>query len=63
MMKKQILSIMLILCMALTLLPVPASAVTVNALHRVINAGAEFSPYPDQPPSGYIPYGTNIIAF
>lgn len=60
-MKKQLLSIMLVLCMVLTLLPVPASAVTVNALYRVVNAKAEFSPYPDTAPSGILPYGTNVM--
>lgn len=60
-MKKQFFSIILVLCIVLTLLPVPASAVTVNALHRVVNFKAEFSPYPDQSPSGILPYGTNIM--
>ncbi|WP_265442553.1 RICIN domain-containing protein [Acetivibrio straminisolvens] len=61
MMKKGFLCVILILYTALALLPVPASAVTVNALYRIVKFQAEFSPYPDTAPSGILPYGTNVM--
>jgi len=60
MMKKRFISIMLILCALVTLLQVPVSAETVNALYRVTSSRAEFSPQPGGTPVGIIPVWTNV---